>query len=176
MKLICTFCIIAVCFCYGCEKKKNAAPSTVTTTTHPIDTTKVASIYPYTDTFYGVWMDDVYSFDYYITNPDTSFGVTVYVLHIDSDNVNVNSQITKFNDNASGGYTIPTAFDTSNYNYSFADTLGQSYMFKSTPIKKVNITNSFLFTGDSLYFGKTYQSHLWDENGTFAGKGNVHKH
>jgi len=91
MKLICTFCIIAVCFCYGCEKKKNAAPSTVTTTTHPIDTTKVASIYPYTDTFYGVWMDDVYSFDYYITNPDTSFGVTVYVLHIDSDNVNVNS-------------------------------------------------------------------------------------
>ncbi len=167
--------IAVVCLCYGCEKKKNAAPSSVTTTTHPIDTTKVVITYPYTDTFYGVWMDDVFSFENYLPDPDTSFSVTVYVLHIDSVNVNVNSEITKYNDNASGSYSI-SAFDTLNYNYSFADTIGQSYMFKSSPAQKVTITNSFLFTSDSLYFGKTYQSHFWSESGSFAGKGNVHKH
>ncbi len=79
MKLICTFCIIAVCFCYGCEKKKNTAPSSVTTTTPPIDTPKV--VYPYTDTFYGPYSEtnsDVSPFNY-------NGYSTVFVTHMSVD-------------------------------------------------------------------------------------------
>ena len=80
--------IAVVCLCYGCEKKKNAAPATVTTTTHPIDTTKVASIYPYTDTFYGAYSENNNGSDY---PPNYSGYSTVLITHTSVDSFSLYS-------------------------------------------------------------------------------------
>ncbi len=93
MKLICTFCIIAVvCLCYGCEKKKNTAPATVTTTT---DTPKAVVTYPYTDTFYGVW-NNVGTYEGFDGScyRDTSFYSVSYVEHVTYDSLLISAAVT----------------------------------------------------------------------------------
>jgi hypothetical protein len=179
MKLICTFCIIAVCFCYGCEKKKNTAPSSVTTTTHPIDTTKVASIYPYTDTFYGVFNDNADDAGNDVF-PDTSFATTFYVVHKDSASIEIKASVTQYkagcfihNSIWDGptcffvGYSIDESFYTDTTQYTFTGTYTGFYF-------PVALYDMYLFTGDSLYVKDEFGSSSVDNYGTFAGKGHVH--
>ncbi len=167
--------IVVACLCYGCEKKKNTAPSTVTTTTHPIDTTKVASIYPYTDTFYGVW----YNYGDYEDpiggneNDDTSFNTVCYVRYVSIDSMYISAGITT----CYGGSYIPLYFVGFALNLGLAIDSSNSYDVGGTSIGLDSNAN-VNFRKDSIFFTRQLSADCseWINYGTFAGKGNVHKH
>ena len=173
MKLICTFCIVAVCLCYGCEKKKNAASATTigTTIMPPVDSPRVVVTFPYTDTFYGVWSDtfDAHADRFY---GDTSFATIAYITHVDSTTIHVNGNITMFvrEFNVLGS-------DDWGYAFKYSDTVSfYNILGVDSTIVGYDSVMTFSFTRDSLYMTKYAGARSYYENGSFAGKGNVHQH
>ena len=155
MKLICTFFIIAVCFCYGCEKKKNTAPAALS--------------YPYIDTFYGVFNDSVHDYVNGLFR-DTSFPRVCYVNHLTAGTVDVEGVVSRyrevFNPN-SGSFTVFPLEVTFNY-----DSM-RTYAFDVSAIDYY-VDSVYVFKSDSFYTINQMNGSINTEKASFAGKGHVH--
>jgi len=163
--------IAVVCLCYGCEKKKNAAPSSVTTTTPPIDTPKVVSIYPYTDTFYGVWYN-VGTYEGFDGScyRDTTFYSVCYAEHVTFDSMLISAAVTSASMVSVDG---PVYFQGFNFTMGFIMDSANYYI-----IEGVDSAIKVSFSNDSLFFSRELSADCanWINGGSFAGKGNVRKH
>ena len=169
MKLICTFCIIAVCLCYGCEKKKNTAPAAVTTTT---DTPKAVVTYPYTDTFYGVWSDSAYD-QITLHDKDSSVATIFYALHTDSVTVNVKGEFITYQPSCVISGIATCFFGNYSFDLSFTYDSARRYFFDYSQ-KDIGSNISITFNTDSIYFRKTYDAVQLLELGSFSGKIHIH--